>query len=278
MKNDKLGINNLLLTQKLFLKELFSLKPILLKGVLLFITSMFLFSCDSEEAIDCFQVEGNSIQQEVVVDTFEEITIYNDIKVYLTYGATQKIELETGQNLINDASFRVEENHLHIENSNTCNFFRDYEAIKVYITIPNLTYLRNGSQFTVESTNTLAFNNLTIVSEDAEGDNDYYTNGDFKLVVDAEKITVVNNNMSDYFISGEVEDLQIGFFNGDGRFEAENLVAQDVTIFHRGSNQIIVNPQQSLTGTLYSTGDLISKNNPPTVEIEELYTGKLIFD
>jgi hypothetical protein len=40
---------------------------------------------------------------------------------------------------------------------------------------------------------------------------------------------------------------------------------------------MIVNPQASLKGDLYGTGDLISKNHPPIVEVEQFYTGELIF-
>ena len=62
------------------------------------------------------------------------------------------------------------------------------------------------------------------------------------------------------------------------RFEGEQLIAQHINVYHRGSNKMIVNAQQSLTGTLYSTGDLIAKNHPNEVEVEELYTGSLIFE
>ena len=124
----------------------------------------------------------------------------------------------------------------------------------------------------------MPYSNLTLVSEDAEGNSDYYTNGDFRLQLNSEQITIVNNNLSDYFLSGQVENLQIGFYNGDGRFDGEQLIAQHINVYHRGSNKMIVNPQQSLTGTLYSTGDLIAKNHPAEVEVEELYTGRLIFE
>jgi len=245
----------------------------------LVITLIILFSsCNSEDANDCFQVEGKTILQQIELEDFNEITVYGGIKLFLTYGETQKVELETGENLANDISFEVEANQLKIQNHNTCNFVRDYGVTKVFVTLPDLKYLRNGSQFSVESINVLNFEDITLVSEDANGDGDFYTNGNFKLQLNSTKITIVNNNLSNYFLSGEAENLQVGFFNGDGRFEGENLVAQHVNVYHRGSNKIIVNPQQSLTGELISTGDLISKNQPPEVEVEELYTGKLVFE
>ena len=37
---------------------------------------------------------------------------------------------------------------------------------------------------------------------------------------------------------------------------------------------MIVNPQQSISGQIRGTGDVISINEPPIVEVERLYTGQ----
>jgi len=68
------------------------------------------------------------------------------------------------------------------------------------------------------------------------------------------------------------------FFSGIGRFEGRNLVAQKVEIYHRGSNDIIVNPIQELKGDLYGTGNLISINTPPVLEVVRHYQGRLILE
>ncbi|NND51504.1 MAG: DUF2807 domain-containing protein, partial [Flavobacteriaceae bacterium] len=85
------------------------------------------------------------------------------------------------------------------------------------------------------------------------------------------------NNISTFYISGQTENLNVGFFAGAGRFEGSDLIAQNVQVFHRGSNDIIVNPQQSLVGELRSTGNLIALNEPPIVNVQQFYTGQLIF-
>jgi hypothetical protein len=40
---------------------------------------------------------------------------------------------------------------------------------------------------------------------------------------------------------------------------------------------MIVNPQESIVGELRGTGDLISLKTPSIVEVEQYYTGQLIF-
>ena len=72
-------------------------------------------------------------------------------------------------------------------------------------------------------------------------------------------------------------NTEAGPLAGAGRFEGANLIAQNVDVYHRGSNDMIVNPQQVLSGELLGTGDLISLNQPLTIEVEVLYTGQLIF-
>jgi len=72
--------------------------------------------------------------------------------------------------------------------------------------------------------------------------------------------------------------LFVGFYAGSSRFEGENLIAKNIEVYHRGSNDMIVNPIQSLTGELRGTGNLISVNTPPTVDIEQIYNGTLIFE
>ena len=72
--------------------------------------------------------------------------------------------------------------------------------------------------------------------------------------------------------------MNVSFAAGTSRFEGRDLVAQNVIIWNRSSNDMIVNPQQELTGELLGTGNLISVNVPPVVDVEQIYTGELIFE
>lgn len=83
--------------------------------------------------------------------------------------------------------------------------------------------------------------------------------------------------MSNFTITGNTENLFIGFYAGVGKFNGENLMAQNVNLFHRGINEIIVSPTQQLTGEIRSSGNVISVNKPPIIKVKEFYSGKLIF-
>jgi hypothetical protein len=248
-----------------------------MKKIIYILSLMFIVACNSEDAFDCFQTEGNLVQQEITVDAFERILVNRDIELIIKEGPEYKVIIETGENLLNDVEAVVVGNQLQLTDNNTCNYVRDYGITKIYVTTPHLKSIRNSSQYDVSSDGVLTFQELSLVSEDFNAPGSF-TVGDFRLQIEVDKLNVNANNISSFYLSGTVNNLFIGFFSGAGRFEGKQLIAQTVEVFHRGSNDMIVNPQVALSGELRGTGNLISVNEPPTVTVEQFYTGALIFD
>lgn len=248
-----------------------------MKKVLYIFVFGILFACDSEDANDCIQKAGNIIQLEVAVDDFQQILVNRNIELILKEDLEFSVIIEAGENLMNDIEAIVVDNQLRLTDNNDCNFVRDYESTKIYVSAPNITDIRSSTQYDITSDGVLNYNNLKLYSEDTNYTGNF-TIGDFRLQVNSNDLRITANNLSSFYISGETNKLQVGFYSGTGRFEAANLIAQEVKIYHRGSNDIIINPQASLEGELRGTGDLISKNHPPIVEVEQFYTGELIFE
>jgi hypothetical protein len=235
-----------------------------------------LFACNSESANDCFQKSGTEIRIDATTGSFEKILVNRNIELILKEGPEIKVLIQSGKNLINDVEAIVVGNELRLSDNNTCNYVRDYAATKVLVTAPNITEIRTSSQFDVSSDGVLSYDSLELFSEDFNVSGTF-TVGDFRLQVDVTNLKVTSNNLSSFYVSGNADTVFIGFFSGIGRFEGANLIAQNINVTHRGSNDMIVNPQQSLRGVLRGTGDLISVTEPPIVEIEQLYTGRLYF-
>jgi len=233
------------------------------------------FACDKEDVSDCFQTEGELITQEFTVTEFQKILVNRDVELIISQGENYRVIVETGSNLLNDIEVRVFGNELQLTDNNTCNFVRDYGVTKVYVTTPNLTEIRSSTQFDISSDGILSFDNLKLISEDFNY-SESFTVGDFKLSVSTNTLSVVSNNISSFYIDGVTEELFVGFYSGTGRFEGQDLIANHIDIFHRGSNDIIVHPIESLSGELRGTGDLISVNQPTSINVEQYYTGQLI--
>lgn len=244
---------------------------------IVYLLVFLVFACNSEDTNDCFQTSGTIVQQDVDVVGFERILVNRDITLIITDAPEYKVTIETGENLINDVKAEVIGDRLVLTDDNNCNYVRDYGVTKIYVEVPNLTEIRTSSQYEISSNGELTYPSLRLLSEDFNEATDF-TVGDFRLSINSESLNITSNNISSFYINGEVENLFVGFFSGSGRFEGENLIAQNVEVNHRGSNDMVVNPQASLTGILRGTGDLISVNEPPIVEVERVYTGQLFFD
>ena len=247
-----------------------------MKNILLILLVLLLVSCNCDNAPDCFQNAGDIIQKEVTVEAFTKITVFKNVELIITQGPIQRVVLETGEYLLSDVEVKVENGRLLLKDNNGCNLTREYGVTKVYVTSPNLTEIRNSTNLTVRSNGVLNYETLDLLSEDYN--EDFYNVGIFDLEVNSNNLKVTFNNLSTIFISGIVTNLNIGFFSGDGRFEGRNLIADKVTIYHRGTNDIIVNPQESITANLVSTGDVIVVNTPPMVTVTEQFNGRVIFE
>ncbi len=248
-----------------------------MKKAIYILILLIVFACDSENAGDCFQKTGSIIQQEASIDTFDKILVNRDIELIIKEGATQKVIIETGKNLLNDIEVSVVDGKLILTDNNNCNYVRGYGITKVYITSPNITEIRSSTQYDVRSDGVLSYPNLTVLSENFSAP-DTFTNGSFRLQIDNNSLRLFFNNLSNCFISGKTNSLNITFAAGTSRFEGRDLIAQNVQFWNRSSNDMIVNPQQEIKGKISGTGNVIAVNKPPVIEVEEVYKGRLIFE
>ncbi len=247
------------------------------KYIFVFLTVCLLIACDTENAPDCFQRTGNVVRKAVSVPDFTRILVLPNVEVILKQGDTTAVVIESGDNLINEVSARVEDNRLILENTNDCNLVRSFNQTKIFVTAPNITEIRSATQFDVVSDGILRYPSLNLISEDFVENNDGNTTGTFHLHVENQQMAVVGNNIASFFLKGTTNSISIIQASGTGRFEGADLIVQKVSIRHRGSNKIIVNPQQSITGEILSTGDVVAVNQPPIVSVESVFTGKLRF-
>ncbi|MFV9552191.1 head GIN domain-containing protein [Algibacter sp. PT7-4] len=247
------------------------------KIVYILIIGFIITSCDSENAGNCFQKAGDIIQQEVAISSFNKIWVNRDIELVITESAEHRVLIETGKNLMDDVVAKVTDGRLTLTDNNTCNYVRDYGITKVYVSAPNITEIRSSTQYTISSNGVLTYPNLTLLSEDF-GAPGAFNVGDFNLQIDNTNLKLTFNNLSVCYVSGKTNNLSITFAAGTPRFEGRDLMAQKVMVFNRGSNDMIVNPQQEITGEISGIGNVIAVHTPPIVNVETVYRGQLIFE
>lgn len=244
---------------------------------ILYLTSFYFYSCNSENAPDCFQNEGDIVRIEVEVPEFNTITVFEQLNLVLIQGDEQRVEIESGEFLLNEISAEVEAGRLVLRNENGCNLFREFGISTVYVTSPNITEVRSSTGLLILSEGPLNYPSLTLVSESFNNPEAETTDGSFDLELNNERVNIIANGIAFFQLRGQTNLLSINIPAGDSRIEAANLLATNVTVNHRGTNDALVNPQQRISGVIRGLGDVICSNRPPEIEVEELFDGRLIF-
>jgi len=238
---------------------------------------IFLLACNGENVPDCFQNAGDLTKKTVTVSDFTTITVFENIRLILREGTEQQVEIETGEFLQNEVTAQVEDNRLVLRNENGCNFIRKYGLTTVYVTSPNITEIRSSTGLLISSDGELNYPNIRLISESFNNPETETTDGSFDLHVNSENVGITVNGIAFFKLNGTTSNFTVFVSAGDSRIEAKNLIAQNVNINHRGSNDVFVNPQQRISGIIRGVGDVISINRPPNVDVEELFNGRLIF-
>jgi hypothetical protein len=240
---------------------------------------IFLVFNSCEKPSDCIESSGAIITKDIPVTNFKKIKVYRGIEIIITQGTEYKIQIVAGENFIDNIEVKQNGDQLIFKDNTRCNWVRDYGQTKILVTTPTLEEVYSKTDRNISSNGLLTYPNLTFISldKDADGESGAGT-GDFILNVNNETLTIANNNVSRFFLSGQTLKADFNFYFGDGRIEAEDLIAKEIKVYHRGSNDMILFPVDKISGVLNSTGNIILKNIPLITEVEELYQGSIIYN
>lgn len=237
----------------------------------------FILFSSCEKPGDCIKSAGATAVKDYDGLVFSKIIVHKGISLVITQGPEFHVQVHTGENLINDIDVNVVDDMLVLEDNTVCNWVRDYGQTMVYVTAANLTDIYSKTELQIVSNGVLTYPNLHLISMDAEDGFNGAGTGDFYLQLNNQELTVENNNVSRYYLAGHTESLRIKFYEAGGIFYGQELRAETIDLYHRGSNDLYVNPIQSISGDLYNVGNVISVNRPPVVNVTEHYQGRLLF-
>ena len=243
------------------------------KSLLIMVIALAFLGC--EKPGECIKSAGAMVTKEIPVTPFETIYVYSGIELIIKEGPAYKVEVYSGENLIDDISVVLKDNILTLRDESTCNWVRDYGETTVFITAPNLVEIHSRTEKDIKSDGVITYPILRFIAMDlSEGAG----TGDFIFEIDNGQLVIENNNVSRFFISGKTQEALFNFYDGNGRIEAQNLEAQVIKLFHRGSNDMYVSPIQRIEGELFSTGDVVLYYMLPESEVVAHYYGQLRYN
>jgi hypothetical protein len=231
-------------------------------------------SCGISE--DCFKGNGNQVIQLFPLENFTKIKVYDGIGLVIKEGANYEVKVITSDNILDNLEVKLEGNTLVVKDNSTCNIARDYGLTTVYVTAPNITEIHSKTDQDIRSDGVLNYSDLKLISIDLS---DGAGTGDFRLSLNTINLYVESNNVSNFYLTGQSQNLHVFFSWGNGIFYGENLIVNIITIYHRGSNNIFLFPINSIEGNIYATGNVVLKNNPiVSPNVIQHFTGRLILD
>ncbi|MBC8883990.1 DUF2807 domain-containing protein [Flavobacterium piscinae] len=151
------------------------------KLILIFVMATFFYNC--EKPGDCIKSTGEMVTREIEVTPFETVFVYTGIGLVIKQGPEYKLEVKSGENLIDDIEVKVENNTLTLKDKTTCNWVRDYGQTTVYITAPSLSDIHSKTEQEIRSDGVLSYPIIRLYSMDLT---DGAGTGDFilKLITD----------------------------------------------------------------------------------------------
>jgi hypothetical protein len=231
-------------------------------------------SCGISE--DCFKGNGNQVIQLFPLENFTKIKVYDGIGLVIKEGTNYEVKVITSDNILENLEVKLQGNMLVVKDNSTCNIARDYGLTTVYVTAPNITEIHSKTDQDIRSDGVLNYSDLKLISIDLS---DGAGTGDFRLSLNTIHLYVESNNVSNFYLTGQSQNLHVFFSWGNGIFYGENLIVNIITIYHRGSNNIFLFPINSIEGNIYATGNVVLKNNPiVSPNVIQHFTGRLILD
>ncbi len=226
------------------------------------------WSCKKAPVCDCFMAAGKPSSVTRTVPAFNRLDVYDDVNVFLSVGPQQVI-IEGGENLIPNIESDVLGGWLTLKNNNICDWARSYKksVINVYVTAPDLAYIRSNGIGTVQSTDTITYDTVQFETKSA---------GDINLLVNSKNVYAHMFGTSDLYISGKTDNFECNFFAGTGFVYGDQLISGYTFISNSSTGDCYVNSTGGLDVIIYKNGNVYYSGNPNGISVKTYGSGQLI--
>lgn len=194
--------------------------------------------------------KGPIVTKTLNLSDFNSLSLNIAGNLYLRQGNRQQVEVEGQQNIIDLLTTEVKNNHWKIKfDRNVSN----YKNLKVYVTIPDLTYL--GLSGSGDIVTQGKFTNLKDVGIGVSG------SGNLSLALDARDIKTRLSGSGDVDLSGSGNALSIQI-SGSGNVSARELSVNECEVRISGSGDVRVDVRNQLEVAISGSGDVQYSGNP----------------
>ncbi len=222
--------------------------------LLLTVSILLLFgsSCglnDDESIFGCVEGNGDTITEALLLDDFTKIKLKISADVYLTQGDVQEVLVEGQQNIIHELDLDVNGETWEIEFDNCT---KDYDNLKIYITLPEIKELNISGSGMIYGENDLAVGDLRLRISGS---------GDIDLLGVAEDIDAKISGSGKIKLEGSADRLDLAI-SGSGDYRGFNMIIDRVDIKISGSGDVEVKANETLDVDISGSGDVYYRGDP----------------
>ncbi len=219
---------------------------------------LFIILVISTSCNDALFDAGDIISKDYALDEFNEIYINDIFDVCLIQDTVCKLQIEGGSNLLPNIDFKVTNNKFYIENNNSAQWSRNYERIKIYISVKEIKFLRVDESANVKTIDTLITPKLTVWSI-----NDY---ADISINVKCDNFYIVNEGTSGGYFTIKGETINSGIWaRGSCIIDAIDFLSEKTVIKNESIGNCYINASNILNVEILRSGDIYYKGNPETI-------------
>ncbi|MGO3184021.1 MAG: head GIN domain-containing protein [Aequorivita sp.] len=206
---------------------------------------------------------GNLVTQERdVTENFTEVRGSAGLDVYLTQGDTNKIVVETDENLQQYIETNVKNGKLHVTTSE--NIGRS-KAKKVYVTFMELNNIEASSGADVIGNSIIKSKNLSLRSS---------SGADLEVEVFSQELTIKSSSGSEVDVSGKASTLKADASSGS-EIDAEKLMVVNCNAEASSGAEVTVNVKDRLETHVSSGGSIKYYGDPVSVDSNKSHSGSV---
>lgn len=210
----------------------------------------------------CEKEEGEIQRKEVKIASFNKIKLTGSSTVYLSQGESQKVEIETTENIMELLEKDVDNQEWTIR-FKKC--IKTKKGVKFYITSPSFEALSINGSGDILGQNELKSENLKLSVKGS---------GDLTLELDAEDLEVKIMGSGDIKLEGKCKSQDISII-GSGDYSAKNLKSQNANVSVNGSGDASLFVKKNLDAKVTGSGDISYWGNPETKQTQVTGSGDI---
>lgn len=216
----------------------------------------------------CWQGSGQNTSQIYETGYFLVVNARGMFEIVLVQDSVYYIELQGGDKLLDYAEVHITDSTVYLDNSNECNFLKDYDKIRCYLHYSDNLQLNLYEACKVTSQNPVTSNLLlTVPAEMAEAD----------ILFDNSHFHFYNHQTTggSYTFRGYSDQCIIsGFYSA--RFVLSNLTSREMSINNSSIGDMHVNVIELLTVEIHNKGNIFYSGSPEIVIDSITGSGKLL--